>query len=69
MKKLKLRQLQLLNLKEEKASEEDSYIKKDVKKMDIYTEEELAEIDAELDDEDEADDDYSEYDSDSYYED
>ena len=55
--------------KEEKASEEDSYIKKDVKKMDIYTEEELAEIDAELDDEDEADDDYSEYDSDSYYED
>lgn len=55
--------------KEEKASEEDSYIKKDVKKMDIYTEEELAEIDAELDDEDEVDDDYSEYDSDSYYED
>ena len=55
--------------KEEKASEEDSYIKKDVKKMDIYTEEELAEIDAELDDEDEVDEDYSEYDSDSYYED
>ena len=55
--------------KEEKASEEDSYIKKDVKKMDIYTEEELAEIDAELDDEDELDEDYSEYDSDSYYED
>ena len=55
--------------KEEKASEEDSYLKKDVKKMDIYTEEELAEIDAELDDEDELDEDYSEYDSDSYYED
>ncbi len=46
--------------------EEESEVKKEIKKMAIYTDEELAEIESELDDyEDE--DDYSEYDSDSYY--
>lgn len=51
-----------------RTKEQSSSIKKESSKMSIYTEEELAEFDDELDDEFE-DEDYSEYDSDDYYED
>lgn len=56
--------------KEEVKKEEDEEVKKPVKKMDIYTEEELKEFEDE-DSEDYYDDeeDWSEYDSDDYYED
>ena len=59
--------------KEEKKfdSEEETIEIKPIQKMDIYTDEELQELDAELDalDSYEDDDDYSDYDSDDYYED
>ncbi len=61
--------------KEEKKSDyiddDDEIEIRPVQKMDIYTDEELQELDAELDDIDSYDeeDDYSDYDSDDYYED
>lgn len=62
--------------KEEKKFDQDDFDSEDitsskpVRKMDIYTDEELQELDAELDDESlQNDDDYSDYDSDDYYED
>ncbi|MBR1581545.1 MAG: transcription termination factor NusA [Bacilli bacterium] len=56
--------------KEEKVEETDLGLEqiKDAQKMSIYTEEELADFDDELEDEYE-DEDYSDYDSDDYYED
>ncbi len=55
--------------KENKDAHEENEPKKEVKKMAIYTDEELADFDDELDEEDSTEDeeDYSEYDSDSYY--
>lgn len=58
--------------KEEKKSDEsnDEISIKPVQKMDIYTDEELEELDAELDELDSyEEEDYSDYDSDDYYED
>lgn len=58
--------------KEDKKSEEsiDEISIKPVQKMDIYTDEELEELDAELDELDSyEEEDYSDYDSDDYYED
>ena len=58
--------------KEEKKSDDSSeeISIKPVQKMDIYTDEELEELDAELDDLDSyEEEDYSDYDSDDYYED
>lgn len=55
--------------KQEESFDEDLELKP-VHKMDIYTDEELQELDAELDDLDSYDEeDYSDYDSDDYYED
>lgn len=51
---------------ENKTKDDSSVVKKESKKMSIYTEEELADFDDELDDEFD-DEDYSEYDSDEYY--
>ena len=51
---------------ESKNKEQTSSVKKESSKMSIYTEEELAEFDDELEDEFD-DEDYSEYDSDDYY--
>ena len=51
---------------ENKNKEQTSSVKKESSKMSIYTEEELAEFDDELEDEFD-DEDYSEYDSDDYY--
>ncbi len=57
--------------KENKVEEEDLSEKKPIKKMDIYTEEELKELDDQDEDDDYYDDeeDWSEYDNDDYYED
>lgn len=58
------------NKKKEEKTEEKAESKKQVTKMDVYTEEELAELeDEENEDYYVDDDDYSEYDSDDFYED
>lgn len=48
---------------------DESSTKKEIKKMAVYTDEELADLDDEFDDNYDDEEDYSEYDSDSFYED